>query len=121
MESGQSPGTGHARLSDVAATAGVSPTTVSHALSGARMVNAATRERILSAARELEYMPDRVASGLRRRRRRRSGVVALIGDNIAATPFAGLIIEGARRAGLEHDVLLLVDRPWGSRIYRNIR
>jgi len=111
MESGELPGTGRARASDVAAAAGVSATTVSHALSGARTVNAATRERILSIARELDYVPDRVASGLRRRR---SGVVALIGDNIAATPFAGLIIEGARRAGLEHDVLLLVGESGGD-------
>jgi LacI family transcriptional regulator len=98
-------------VTDVAAAAGVSPTTVSHALSGARTVNPATRERILSIARELGYVPDRVASGLRRRR---TGVVALIGDDLAATPFAGRIIEGARRAGLEHDVLLMVGESGGD-------
>src|SRR6188472_271308 len=100
MDSGRTLGTRRARLSDVAAAAGVSPTTVSHALSGARTVNAATRERILSVAHDLGYVPDRVASGLRRRR---TGVVGLIGDDLAATPFAGRIIEGARRAGLERD------------------
>lgn len=105
MPTSASPGSGRARVSDVAAAAGVSPTTVSHALSGARAVNAETRERILRVARELGYVPDRVASGLRRRR---TGVVGLIGDNLAATPFAGRIIEGARRAGLERDVLLMV-------------
>ncbi|MET0829849.1 MAG: LacI family DNA-binding transcriptional regulator [Microbacterium sp.] len=105
------PGAGRARVSDVAAAAGVSTTTVSHALSGARTVNAATRERILTVARELGYVPDRVASGLRRRR---TGVVALIGDDLAATPFAGRIIEGARRAGLEHDVLLMVGESAGD-------
>ncbi len=111
MESGRAPGNRRARVSDVAAAAGVSPTTVSHALSGARTVNVATRERILSVARELGYVPDRVASGLRRRR---TGVVGLIGDNIAETPFAGRIIEGARRAGLEHDVLLMVGESGGD-------
>ncbi|WP_127473244.1 LacI family DNA-binding transcriptional regulator [Microbacterium sulfonylureivorans] len=100
-----------ARVSDVAAAAGVSQTTVSHALSGARAVNAETRERILSVARELGYVPDRVASGLRRRR---TGVVGLIGDDLATTPFAGRIIEGARRAGLEHDVLLMVAESGGD-------
>lgn len=105
------PGRARARVTDVAAAAGVSPTTVSHALSGARTVNPATRERILSIARELGYVPDRVASGLRRRR---TGVVALIGDDLAATPFAGRIIEGARRAGLEHDVLLMVGESGGD-------
>jgi LacI family transcriptional regulator len=102
---------GRARVSDVAAAAGVSPTTVSHALSGARAVNAETRERILAVARELGYVPDRVASGLRRRR---TGVVGLIGDDLAATPFAGRIIEGARRAGLERDVLLMVGESGGD-------
>jgi LacI family transcriptional regulator len=102
---------GRARVSDVAAAAGVSPTTVSHALSGARAVNAETRERILSVARELGYVPDRVASGLRRRR---TGIIGLIGDDLAATPFAGRIIEGARRAGLEHDVLLMVAESGGD-------
>lgn len=104
-------GGGRPRVSDVAAAAGVSPTTVSHALSGARAVNAETRERILAVARELGYVPDRVASGLRRRR---TGVVGLIGDDLAATPFAGRIIEGARRAGLERDVLLMVAESGGD-------
>lgn len=111
MDSGRSLGSRRARLSDVATAAGVSATTVSHALSGARTVNAATRERILSIAHELGYVPDRVASGLRRRR---TGVVGLVGDNIAATPFAGRILEGARRAGLEHDVLLMVGESGGD-------
>lgn len=111
MGSGRVPTSGRARVSDVAAAAGVSPTTVSHALSGARTVNAATRERILAIASELGYVPDRVASGLRRRR---TGVVALVGDDLAATPFAGRIIEGARRAGLEHDVLLMVGESGGD-------
>ncbi|MDW4573927.1 LacI family DNA-binding transcriptional regulator [Microbacterium sp. M3] len=103
--------TRRARVSDVAAAAGVSATTVSHALSGARAVNAETRDRILAVARELGYVPDRVASGLRRRR---TGIVGLIGDDVAATPFAGRIIEGARRAGLERDVLLMVAESGGD-------
>lgn len=111
MGNGGKPNTGRARVSDVAAAAGVSTTTVSHALSGARAVKPETRERILSVARELGYVPDRVASGLRRRR---TGVVALIGDDLAATPFAGRIIEGARRAGLERDVLLMVGESGGD-------
>lgn len=111
MGNGSASGSGRARVSDVAAAAGVSPTTVSHALSGARAVNAETRERILAVARELGYVPDRVASGLRRRR---TGLIGLIGDDLAATPFAGKIIEGARRAGLERDVLLMVAESGGD-------
>ncbi|GAB3603872.1 LacI family DNA-binding transcriptional regulator [Microbacterium aureliae] len=102
---------GRARVSDVAKAAGVSPTTVSHALSGARTVNAATRERILAVASELGYVPDRVASSLRRRR---TGLVALVGDDLATTPFAGRIIEGARVAALDRDVLLMVGESGGD-------
>jgi LacI family transcriptional regulator len=103
------PGRARARVTDVAAAAGVSPTTVSHALSGARTVNPATRERILSIAKELGYVPDRVASGLRRRR---TGVVALIGDDLAATPFAGRIIEFAGRTA-QFQILDDATGEWG--------
>lgn len=113
METESKARSGRSRLSDVAAAAGVSPTTVSHALSGARAVNAETRDRILAVARDLGYVPDRVASGLRRRR---TGVIGLIGDHLAATPFAGRIIEGARRAGVERDSLLLVAESGGDRV-----
>ena len=100
-----------ARISDVAAAAGVSVTTVSHALSGARTVNPQTRERILSVAESLGYAPDRIASGLRRKR---TGVVGFVGDHVATTPYAGHMIAGARVAGLEHDVLLLVAESEGD-------
>jgi LacI family transcriptional regulator len=54
-------------ISAVAAAAGVSRTTVSHALSGKRYVAAETKERILAAIEELGYRPNRVAQSLRRR------------------------------------------------------
>ena len=41
-------------------------------------------------------------------------MIALIGDDLATTPFAGRIIEGARRAGLEHDILLMVGESGGD-------
>lgn len=105
------PRAGRARISDVAAAAGVSATTVSHALSGARTVNAETRDRILAVATELGYVPDRLASGLRLKR---TGLVGFVGDHVASTPFAGLMIAGAREAGLSHDTLLLVAESEGD-------
>lgn len=89
----------------VAALAGVSPTTVSHALSGTRSVSAATRERVVRAAAELGYTPNRLASGLRMRR---TGVIGLASDRIATTPFAGRIVQGAQEAARERDVVLMV-------------
>lgn len=68
-------------LAAVAARAGVSPSTASLAFSGAGPVAAATRERVLEAARELGYPgPDPMARSLRQGR---SGIVAvLIGERL---------------------------------------
>lgn len=52
-------GTDRPRLSDVAAATGYSLTTVSHAFSGARPVAAATRRRILEAAFQIGFVPER--------------------------------------------------------------
>jgi DNA-binding LacI/PurR family transcriptional regulator len=57
-----------AAIADVARQAGVAPSTVSHALSGKRPVAAATRERIITAARELGYEPNATVGNVRARR-----------------------------------------------------
>ena len=62
-------------LSEVASRAGVSPTTVSHALSGKRPVAASTRKSIERAARELHYRPNAVARSLRTRRSHTAGLI----------------------------------------------
>lgn len=56
---------GRVVISDVAAAAGVSTTTVSHALSGRRAVSEETRQRILEVINELGYRPNLVARSLR--------------------------------------------------------
>ncbi|MEQ7872993.1 LacI family DNA-binding transcriptional regulator [Sphingomonas sp. ASV193] len=55
---------------DIAALAGVSQPTVSRALSGNPAVSEETRNRVLAAARQLNYTVDKNASGLRRRQSR---------------------------------------------------
>src|SRR5215207_9142943 len=92
-------------ITSVAAAAGVSTTTVSHALSGSRAVRAETRERVIRAAAELGYTPNRLASGLRLQR---TGVIGLAGDRIATTAFAGRIVQGAQEAARDRDVVLMV-------------
>ena len=92
-------------IATVAAAAGVSPTTVSHALSGSRTVRAETRERVIRAAAELGYTPNRLASGLRLQR---TGVIGLAGDRIATTAFAGRIVQGAQEAARDRDAVLMV-------------
>ena len=51
-------------INDVALRAGVSPTTVSHALSGRRKVGSEVYERVMNAVAELNYTPSRSAQSL---------------------------------------------------------
>ncbi len=63
-----------ATIGDVARLAGVTRTTVSHALSGKRPVAPATRERVLAAVRALDYRPNAVARSLVLRRTQTIGL-----------------------------------------------
>jgi DNA-binding LacI/PurR family transcriptional regulator len=62
-------------IRDVAASAGVSISTVSHAISGRRPVSPATRDRVLRAVAQLGYRADPLARSLRTGR---SGLIGLI-------------------------------------------
>ncbi len=64
-----------ATLRDVAQLAGVSITTVSHALNGTRFVQPETAARVFSAVRELGYTPNSAARSLRTRSSRTIGVI----------------------------------------------
>jgi LacI family transcriptional regulator len=94
-------------IRDVAKAAGVSVTTVSHALSEAHSsrVNVQTVEHIKAVAGDLGYAPNRLASGLRNQR---SQILGLVSDEITTTPFAGAMIQGAQDAASEHGHLLIV-------------
>nr|WP_255410093.1 LacI family DNA-binding transcriptional regulator [Frigoribacterium sp. PhB24] len=64
-----------ANISQVAAEAGVSPTTVSHALSGKRSVSAETKVRIHEAVDRLGYRPNLLAKGFRSQRTHTVGLL----------------------------------------------
>lgn len=87
-------------MEDVAARAGVSRALVSIVFRGAPGASAATRERVLAAARELDYHPDTRASRLGRSRTRTVGVVFAVRH-----PFHAELVESlyaaAERAGYE--------------------
>jgi LacI family transcriptional regulator len=63
-------------MKDVARRAGVSVTTVSHALNSTRFVEPETADRVLAAARELGYALNRIARGLRTGASRTIGVTS---------------------------------------------
>ncbi|MFV0135703.1 LacI family DNA-binding transcriptional regulator [Streptomyces sp. HMX87] len=91
-----------ARITDVARRAGVSPSTVSYALSGKRPISEATRRRVEAAVRELGYRPH--SGG-------RSRVLALLvplrsGVDVPVVTRFAVSVVGAARAH-DHDVLLV--------------
>jgi LacI family transcriptional regulator len=92
---------------DVAKHAGVSQTTVSFVVNNVDSANIPeeTRERVWSAINELGYRPNALARALRSQR---SQTIGLVSDEVATTPFAGKIIQGAQDAAWAANKLLVV-------------
>ena len=103
----RAPFPARARMSDVAAAAGVSTTTVSLVLSGkaGTSIPMPTQERVLRASRVLGYRANTLARGLRIRS---SDTIGFVSDVIASTPFAGAMIHGAHQAAAAAGKLLLI-------------
>lgn len=78
---------------DVARRAGVTAATVSYVLNGSQKqcVSDATRARVLEAARELGYVPDRTAKSLRRRE---SGALGVVIEKNLSTPRFSTNVQG---------------------------
>lgn len=94
------------RISDVAAAAGVSTSTVSLVLNNrTSRISEETRERVRDAAAAVGYSPNSIARGLRMQRTR---TIGLVSDVIATTPFAGRMLAGAQDAAREHGHLLIL-------------
>lgn len=81
-------------MREVAEAAGVAMSSVSRVLSGHPDVSEAMRERVLAAVERLDYKPDMLAQGLRRRESMTVGFV--VGD--IANPLLAEIVEGAEHA-----------------------
>ena len=82
-------------ITDVAKLAGVSPATVSRVVSAAPYaVSAATRERVLDAARTLDYVPNALARGLLKST---SPVVGVIVHDIT-DPYFSEVVRGVEDA-----------------------
>ncbi len=107
------------RLKDIAERAGVSVMTVSKALRDGPDVSAATRARIKQLAKQMGYVPDSTAQGLRLRTTKLFGlVIPAITDPI----FARIVFALEERAHeLGYDVLLAHTRNIIEREERCIR
>ncbi|GMA63816.1 LacI family transcriptional regulator [Alicyclobacillus fastidiosus] len=81
---------------DVAKLAGVSPATVSRVLNNSGYVAADVRERVNQAIRDLNYVPNRLAQGLRKQH---YGQIACVMPSIR-NPFYHEIVMGIEESGL---------------------
>jgi DNA-binding LacI/PurR family transcriptional regulator len=82
-----------ATLSDIAATIGVAPMTVSRVVNGTGYVSDETREKVMTAVRKMSYRPNGVARNLKRQRTDTVGLV--LGDisNPYSTELANAVRE----------------------------
>lgn len=102
-----------ATIRDVAQLAAVSPATVSLVLNDVAdsRITQATAGRVRAAAAELEYAPNSLARGLRRRR---TDVIALISDTITTTPYAVHMIEAVEEVIRRNGLLLFLVNTGGD-------
>ncbi len=88
-----------ATLSDIAATIGVAPMTVSRVVNKSGYVSEEMRERVLQAVAEMNYRPNGLARSLKRQRTETVGLV--LGDisNPYSTEIANAVREGLSAGG----------------------
>lgn len=93
-----------ATIKDIAKLAGVSTATVSRTLATPDVVAPDTRARVEAAVRKLDYMPNALASGLRRRRT--ENIIVVVPD--IHNPFFSGVVQGIEHVahGHGHKVLL---------------
>ena len=91
-------------IADVAEKAGVSPTTVSHALSGKRKVSDAVKQRVEQAMALLDYVPSRSAQNLALGMTR---ILAVLVPDIGNGYFAQLA-KGAEAAAVARGYNILI-------------
>lgn len=100
---------------DVARHAGVSPGTVSNAISGKRKVDGETRKRIDGAIADLGYVPNLAARGMRTGRANTIAVFSSMPTAVAAgASKLGFLMEvaaSAAEAALQHNMALILIPP----------
>ena len=105
-------------IKEVAKAAGVSDRTVSRVVHSHKMVDAVTRANVTRIIEELGYVPNRAARLIRSNR---SGVVGLMTDVVATTPFSTDIVRGIQEAMEKTDYSLLTVNTGGDleRVHRS--
>jgi LacI family transcriptional regulator len=91
-------------IHDVAAYAKVSASTVSHVINGTRFVSEETRARVLEAIEALDYRPNIIARGLRRRETSTIGLI--VPDN--SNPFFAAVARAIEDVGSENSYSVIL-------------
>ena len=91
-------------VKDVSLMAGVSTATVSRVLAGIEEVSDEARQRVLVAAQELNYQPNRNARNLRRNTTSKIGVI--ISD--IQNPFFGSVVRGIESITIKDDYTIIL-------------
>src|SRR6056297_1463568 len=103
-------------MKDVATKAGVSQSTVSFVLNGLEdmRISRETRKRVMNAVEELGYRPRGAG---RPPKSNRTGVIGLMIDEIATSPFAAISIEGVQEEAWKNDLIVEVVMTGGDKDY----
>lgn len=103
-------------MKDVALKAGVSQSTVSFVLNGLEdmRISRETRQRVMKAVEELGYRPRGAG---RPPKSTSAGVIGLMFDEIATSPFAAISIEGVQEAAWKANVIVEVVMTGGDPDY----
>lgn len=99
-----------ATIKDVAKRAGVAISTASYALNGHDKIKGATRERVLQAAKELNYRKNGLARDLKMSK---TNTIALILSDLVG-PFYSELIRGVQELVLEKGYDLIVCSSYGD-------
>ena len=118
MPSNQDKSVSRVSMKDVAIAAGVSQSTVSFVLNGREdmRIGDEARRRVLKAAQKLGYRP-RPAG--RPPKEAANGVIGIMFDEIATSPFAAITVEGAQERAWARDILLEVVMTGGDKEYES--
>lgn len=91
-------------ISDVAAYTGVSPSTVSHALSGRRKISDKVRQKIFDAVSQLNYRPSYAAQVMNTKRTMLIGVVT----DQSRNPSSGVLFESLQNELAKHSYSMVL-------------
>ena len=95
---------GRATIFEVAESAGVSITTVSHVFSGKRRVNERTRQHVLAVADRLAYRPRATAQALATGRTNTLALqISATGQELVLNPFFNVLVTALSLAAIQRD------------------